>query len=122
MSEDAGSKPLESSGNVSEEIAELESISSQAAYDSFLTAAKSLEPGAIEECCADIVLSYHNVSLGVENVLGSGAVVIGKLPNVNVVELSMFLWFAQGLAYAALQVHRELQTASFGTLFERAQY
>ncbi|MGZ3460271.1 MAG: hypothetical protein ACXU86_17415 [Archangium sp.] len=122
MSEEAGSKPLESPGDVSEEIAELESISSQAAYESFLAAAKVLEPGVIEECCADIVLSYHNVSLGVENVLGSGAVVIGKLPNVNVVELSMLPRLAQGLAYAALQVHRELQIASFGTLFERAQH
>ncbi|PTL85376.1 hypothetical protein [Vitiosangium sp. GDMCC 1.1324] len=100
---------------------ELETISSQMAYDAFLTAAKAIEPGLIEECCADVVLTYHTVMRGVESVVGSGAVLVGKLPNVNVEELSMLPRLAQGLAFAALQVQRELQSASFGMLFERAQ-
>lgn len=100
---------------------ELESISSQMAYDAFLPAVRLIEPGAIEECCADIVLTYHTVMRGVESVVGSGAVVVSKLPHVNVEEFSMLPRLAQGLAFAALQVHRELRTASFGALFERAQ-
>lgn len=100
---------------------ELESVGSQAAYDAFLAAAKLLDPGVIEECCADVVLAYHNVSRGVENVLGSGAVVVGKLPDVNVVELSLLPRLAQGLVFAALQVHRELRGTPFGASFERAQ-
>ncbi|MFL5352435.1 hypothetical protein [Archangium sp.] len=108
-------------GQVDAVESELESVGSQAAYDAFLGAAKALDPGVIEECCADVVLAYHNVSRGVENVLGSGAVVVGKLPDVNVVELSLLPRLAQGLVFAALQVHRELRSAPFGTLFERAQ-
>src|SRR5688572_4761916 len=100
---------------------ELESIGSQMAYDAFLTSVRAIEPGAIEECCADVMLTYHTVMRGVESVVGSGAVVIGKLPNVNVEELSMLPRLAQGLAFAALQVHRELRTSSFGTLLDRAQ-
>ena len=100
---------------------ELESIGSQMAYDAFLTSVKALEPGVIEECCADIMLTYHTVMRGVESVVGSGAVIIGKLPNVNVEELSMLPRLAQGLAFAALQVQREIRTASFGPLFDRAQ-
>lgn len=100
---------------------ELESIGSQMAYDAFLTSVRALEPGVIEECCADVMLTYHSVMRGVESVVGSGAVVVGKLPNVNVEELSMLPRLAQGLAYAALQVQREIRTSSFGTLFERAQ-
>jgi len=103
------------------DISELESISSQSAYESFLSAACAIEPALIEECCADIVLAYTNVTRGVEKVVGSGAVVIGKLPNVNVVDLSMLPRLVQGLAFAALQVQRELRSVSFGTLFERAQ-
>jgi hypothetical protein len=105
----------------SADVTGLESISSQPAYDAFLVAAMAIEPGFIEECCADVALAYHNVMRGVENVLGNGAVVVGRLPNVNLVELSMLPRLAQGLAFAALQVDRELETASFGTLFERAQ-
>jgi len=100
---------------------ELESVGSQAAYDAFLAAAKLLDPSVIEECCADVVLAYHSVSRGVENVLGSGAVVVGKLPDVNVVELSLLPRLAQGLVFAALQVHRELRGTPFGVSFERAQ-
>lgn len=120
MSEEDGTGSPETPENVSADTSELESISSQSAYESFLAAAWAIEPALIEECCADIVLAYTNVTRGVESVVGSGAVVIGKLPNVNVVELSMLPRLVQGLAFAALQVQRELQSASFGMLFERA--
>jgi hypothetical protein len=121
MAEEEGGKPLEASGDVSAEFAELESVSSQAAYDSFLAAAKAVDPGVLEECCADLAPTYHNVTRGVEAVIGSGAVVIGKLPNVDIVELSMLPRLVQGVAFAALQVQRELKMLSFGTLFEQAQ-
>jgi hypothetical protein len=121
MAEDESSKSPETSAEVSADTAELESISSQAAYEAFVAAAKAVDPGVIEECCADLVLSYHNVTRGVEGVLGSGAVVIGKLPNVDVVELSMLPRLVQGVAFAALQVQRELRAVSFGTLFDQAQ-
>ena len=121
MAEEDGGRPETSeSGGV--DASDLESISSQAAYDTFLADAKAIEPGFVEECCADIALAYHSVLRGVENVLGSGTVVVGRLPNINVVELSMLPRLAQGLAFAALQVDRELEAASFGKLFERAQH
>ncbi len=120
MAEEEGRGP-EVAESASADVTGLESISSQPAYDSFLVAAMAIEPGFIEECCADVALAYHNVMRGVENVLGNGAVVVGRLPNVNLVELSMLPRLAQGLAFAALQVGRELETASFGRLFERAQ-
>jgi len=103
------------------ETYELEAISSQTAYDTFVLPARALEPGVIEECRADIPLAYYNVMRGVENVLGSSASVVGKLPNVQVEELSGLPRLTQGLAFAVLQVQRELRTASFGTFFERAQ-
>jgi hypothetical protein len=128
MAEDDGIKPeaaettsADATTSATAEAAELESIGSQAAYDAFLADAKAIEPGFIEECCADIALTYQSVVRGVENVLGSGAVVVGRLPSVNVVELSMLPRLAQGLAFAALRVDRELEIASFGKLFERAQ-
>ncbi|WP_257447019.1 hypothetical protein [Archangium lipolyticum] len=121
MAEDDVSR-AEASETPSADAAELESIGSQAAYDAFLADAKAIEPGFIEECCADIALTYQSVMQGVENVLGSGTVVVGRLPNVNVVELSMLPRLVQGLAFAALQVDRELEAASFGKLFERAQH
>lgn len=118
--EESGNAP-ETSADMSAETAELESVASQAAYDAFLAAAKSVDAGAIEECCADLVLTYHNVTRGVEAVVGSGAVLIGKLPNVDVVEMSMLPRLVQGVAFAALQVQRELRSISFGVLFEQAQ-
>jgi len=123
MAEDGVNKPeiLETPSTPSVDATELESIGSQAAYDAFLADAKAIEPGFIEECCADIELTYQSVVRAVENVLGSGAVVVGRLPSVNVVELSMLPRLAQGLAFAALLVDRELQVASFGKMFERAQ-
>ena len=103
------------------DTSDLKGIGSQAAYESFLSAARALEPGFIEECCADVVLAYHNVTHAVEQVLGGGAVSVGRLPNVNIVELSMLPRLVQGLAFAALRVEQELETASFGPLFDRAQ-
>ena len=117
-----GSGALELSGDAAVDAAELEGIGSQMAYESFLAAARALEPGLIEECTVDIVLTYQAVTMGVESVLGSGAVVVGKLPNVNVEELSMLPRLAQGLAFAALQVQRELRATSFGMMFERARH
>jgi hypothetical protein len=128
MVEDDGSKPEAAENtlagaetNATADAVELESIGSQAAYDAFLADAKAIEPGFIEECCADIELTYRSVVRAVENVLGSGAVVVGRLPSVNVVELSMLPRLAQGLAFAALLVEREVEAASFGKMFERAQ-
>lgn len=123
MAEDDVSKPEtpETPSTPSVDAAELESIGSQAAYDAFLADAKAIEPGFIEECCADIELTYQCVVRAVENVLGSGAVVVGRLPSVNVVELSMLPRLAQGLAFAARLVEREVEAASFGKMFERAQ-
>ncbi|QRN93353.1 hypothetical protein JRI60_29645 [Archangium violaceum] len=121
MAEDDSSRP-EASETPSVDAAELESIGSRAAYDAFLADARAIEPGFIEECCADIVLAYRSVVHGVENVLGSGSVVVGRLPNVNVVELSMLPRLAQALAFAALQVERELELASFGKLYDRVQH
>jgi hypothetical protein len=120
--EDAGKSETAGNGQVDAVELGLEGISSQMAYEAFIDAAKDIEPGFIEECCADIVLAYHNVARGVENVLGTGTVVVGKLPSVNVVELSMLPRLVQGLAFAALQVERELRAASFGMLFERVQH
>jgi len=122
MAEDDVNGALEGTRSGQADASELESISSQTSYDAFLAAAKALEPGLIEECCADVVLAYHNVTRGVENVLGGGLVIIGKLPDINITELSMLPRLAQGLAFAALQVQREVKNAPFGRLFERAQY
>ncbi|MFY0522966.1 hypothetical protein ACN28I_07155 [Archangium gephyra] len=121
MAEEDGGRPETAESGAVVDASDLESISSQAAYDTFLAEAKAIEPGFVEECCADIALVYHSVMRGVENVLGSGTVVVGRLPNINVVELSMLPRLAQGLAFAALQVDRELEAASFGKLFERTQ-
>ncbi|MFL5350090.1 MAG: hypothetical protein ACJ8AT_35380 [Hyalangium sp.] len=121
MAEDDSGKVPETASDLPAEVAELESVASQAAYDAFVAAAKVVDADAIEECCADLVLTYHNVTRGVEAVLGSGAVLIGKLPNVDVVELSMLPRLVQGVAFASLQVQRELRTVSFGMLFEQAQ-
>lgn len=121
MAEPASTSAPKTPEQGSADTSEIEGISSKMAYEAFLSAAKAIEPSAIEECCADIVLAYQSVTRGVESVVGSGAVVVGKLPNVNVVELSMLPRLVQGLAYAALQAQRELQSISFGALFEQAQ-
>lgn len=111
----------EPGGSGSAEDPEIERVASQTAYDAFLVAARALEPGFIEECCADAALVYHCVVRGTEDVLGSGMVIIGKLPNVDVVELSMLPRLAQALAFAVSQVQRATRASSFGPLFERAQ-
>jgi hypothetical protein len=121
MSEAVSIVKAEAQENGQAELSELDGVASQAAYESYLAAAKAVDPATLEECCADLVLTYQTVTRGVESVLGAGAVVVGKLPNVNVVELSMLPRLVQAVAYAALQVQRELKSNSFGLLFERAQ-
>src|SRR5262245_28823962 len=120
MSGDDGLKAVEAPAPRTVEAAELEVISSQTSYDAFAAAARAVAQDALQECCADIVLAYETVTRGVENVLGSAVVIVGKLPSVNVEELSALPRIAQGLAFAALQVHRELEATPHGALFERA--
>ncbi|SEL89036.1 hypothetical protein SAMN05444354_109195 [Stigmatella aurantiaca] len=121
MSEDVVGRPPEAPAQGSAILSELESLGSQTAYEEFLAAANALEPHLLEECGADIVLAYHNVVRGLEGVLGRGAVLIGRLPDVNAVELSRMPLLVQGLAFAALQVERERHASQFGALFEQAQ-
>jgi hypothetical protein len=102
-----------------EDAAELEALSSRTAYDTFLASAQSVDARAVEECRADIALAYYNVKQGVESVMSQEAAVSG-LPNVRLEELRSLPQLAQGLAFAALQVHRDLRAAEFGPLFEQA--
>ncbi|HEX8700518.1 MAG TPA: hypothetical protein VF815_16835 [Myxococcaceae bacterium] len=102
-----------------EDAAELEALSSRSAYDTFLALAQAVEPRAVEECRADIALAYYNVRQGVDSVLGQESAVSG-LPNVRLEELHALPQLAQGLAFAALQVHKDLRAADFGPLFEQA--
>ncbi|WP_245767418.1 hypothetical protein [Stigmatella erecta] len=46
---------------------------------------------------------------------------MGRLPDVNAVDLSRMPLLVQGLAFAALQVERERHASQFGALFEQAQ-
>jgi hypothetical protein len=122
MSEDGVSKAPEASEAASPDASELEAIGSQMAYDSFVVAAKALDLQTLEECRTDIPLVYSIVNRGVESVVGSAVVVVNKLPNVNIEQLSTLPRLVQGLAFAAVQVNRELKAAPFATLFDRAQY
>ncbi len=116
---ESGGTPPTPSGLGPEDAAELEAIGSQEAYVAFLEEARALDASALQECRADIVLAYHNVVQGVENVLSEEAAV-GALPGVKVEELRALPRLAQGLAYAALQVHHPLRAVSFRPLFEQA--
>jgi hypothetical protein len=100
-------------------MAELEALSSKKAYEAFLAAAKAVDASAIEECRADIALVYHSVKRGVEGVLAQEAA-LGGLPQVKVEELRELPQLAQGLAFAVLQLHRDVEAASFGPLFAQA--
>ncbi|NPC72844.1 hypothetical protein HPP05_24150 [Corallococcus exiguus] len=102
-----------------DDIAELEAIGSEPGYDVFLAPARALE-GAVEECRSNIALAFHNTKRGVESVLAREAEV-AALPGVNVEELRELPLLAQGLAWAALRVQRDMRASSFGTLFDRAQ-
>ncbi|AFE05654.1 hypothetical protein COCOR_04136 [Corallococcus coralloides DSM 2259] len=102
-----------------DDIAELEAIGSEPGYDVFLVPARALE-GAVEECRSNIALAFHNTKRGVESVLAREAEV-AALPGVNVEELRELPLLAQGLAWAALRVQRDMRASSFGTLFDRAQ-
>ncbi|RKH85001.1 hypothetical protein D7X99_07765 [Corallococcus sp. AB032C] len=102
-----------------DDIAELEAIGSGPGYDMFLAPARALE-GAVEECRSNIALAFHNTKRGVESVLAREAEV-AALPGVNVEELRELPLLAQGLAWAALRVQRDMRASSFGALFDRAQ-
>ncbi|MHA7631089.1 hypothetical protein [Corallococcus sp. M7] len=102
-----------------DDIAELEAIGSEPGYDVFLAPARALD-GPVEECRSNIALAFHNTKRGVESVLAREAEV-AALPGVNVEELRELPLLAQGLAWAALRVQRDMRASSFGTLFDRAQ-
>ncbi|RKG85935.1 hypothetical protein D7W82_17975 [Corallococcus sp. CA049B] len=102
-----------------DDIAELEALGSEPGYDVFLAPARALE-GPVEECRSNIALAFHNTKRGVESVLAREAEV-AALPGVNVEDLRELPLLAQGLAWAALRVQRDMRASSFGTLFDRAQ-
>ncbi|RKG59929.1 hypothetical protein D7X30_12960 [Corallococcus sp. AB011P] len=102
-----------------DDIAELEALGSELGYDVFLAPARALE-GSVEECRSNIALAFHNTKRGVESVLAREAEV-AALPGVNVEELRELPLLAQGLAWAALRVQRDMRASSFGALFDRAQ-
>jgi hypothetical protein len=100
--------------------AELEALGSKKAYDKFLSAARAVESSAVEECRANVALAYYGVKRGLESLL-SQDVPLSFLPDVKLEELRTLPLLAQGLAYAVLQWHRQLEAASFGALFDQAQ-
>ncbi|RKG64194.1 hypothetical protein D7W79_39395 [Corallococcus exercitus] len=102
-----------------DDIAELEALGSEPGYDVFLAPARALE-GAVEECRSNIALAFHNTKRGVDSVLAREAEV-ATLPGVNVAELRDLPLLAQGLAFAALRVQRDMRASAFGGLFDRAQ-
>ncbi|RKH90688.1 hypothetical protein D7Y21_05535 [Corallococcus sp. AB045] len=102
-----------------DDIAELEALGSEPGYDVFLAPARALE-GPVEECRSNIALAFHNTKRGVESVLAR-EVEVAALPGVNVEELRELPLLAQGLAWAALRVQRDMRASSFGALFDRAQ-
>ncbi|CAM3112353.1 hypothetical protein G4177_15195 [Corallococcus sp. ZKHCc1 1396] len=115
-----GGAPHAIAGLGPDDIAELEALGSQPGYDVFLAPARALE-GSVDECRSNIALAFHNTKRGVDNVLGHEAEV-ATLPGVNVEHLRELPLLAQGLAWAALQVQRDLRASAFGALFERAQH
>src|SRR5512140_3823188 len=102
------------------DVAELEALSSQQAYERFLGAAMAVDPSALEECQADVALVYYSINLGVSHVLARESELKG-LPQLRVEDLQTLPELAQGLAFAVLQLYRNLQAASLGPLFERVQ-
>ncbi|MBZ4374673.1 hypothetical protein [Corallococcus sp. AS-1-6] len=102
-----------------DDIAELEALGSEPGYDVFLAPARALE-GAVEECRSNIALAFHNTKRGVESVLAREAE-LAALPGVNVEELRELPLLAQGLAWAALRIQRDMRASTFGALFDRAQ-
>lgn len=102
------------------DFARLEALGSKKAYDKFLSTARAIDSGLVEECRADVAVAYHSVKRGLENLL-SQDVPLSRLPDINVDELRTVPELAQGVAFAVLQWHRQLEAASFGPLFEQAQ-
>ncbi|RJS17060.1 hypothetical protein DRW03_28770 [Corallococcus sp. H22C18031201] len=113
-----GPSPV-TAGLAREAVAELEVISSQAAYERFLAPARALEDGVVEECRANIALAYQNAKQGVDAVLLREAEV-ATLPGVQVELLRELPELAKGLAFAVLQAQRDLPAGAFGPLYERA--
>lgn len=115
-----GGAPHAIAGLGPDDIAELEALGSQPGYDAYLAPARALE-GAVEECRSNIALAFHNTKRGVDSVLARNEE-LATLPGVNVEELRGLPLLAQGLAFAALQVQRDMRASTFGGLFERAQH
>jgi hypothetical protein len=102
------------------DLAGLEALGSKKAYDKFLSAARAIDSSAVEECRADVALAYHSVKRGLESLLSEDAP-LNRLPDIKLDELRTLPELAQGVAFAVLQWHRQLDAASFGPLFEQAQ-
>ncbi|RYZ40730.1 MAG: hypothetical protein EOO71_14805 [Myxococcaceae bacterium] len=115
-----GGAPHAIAGLGPDDIAELEAIGSQPGYDVFLAQARALQ-GSVDECRSNIALAFHNTKRGVDSVLAHEAEV-ATLPGVNVEQLRELPLLAQGLAWAALQVQRDMRASAFGALFEKAQH
>ncbi len=120
MAVNPGGPQPEASALEPSEVAELEAISSQQAYDRFLGAAMAVDEAAIEECHADVALVYYSINLGVANALARESE-LKTLPQLRLEDLQSLPELAQGLAFAVLQLYRNLQAASLGPLFERVQ-
>jgi hypothetical protein len=112
-------QPLAVAGRVTD-VAELEALSSKKAYDRFLSAARAVDAGAVEECRANVALAYYSAKRGLES-LRSQEAALSRLPQVKLEDLQTLPQLAQGLAFAVLQWPRHLESASFAALFEQAQ-
>jgi hypothetical protein len=112
-------QPLAVAGALTD-VAELEALSSKKAYNRFLSAARAVDAGAVEECRANVTLAYYSAKRGLES-LRSQEAELSRLPQVKLEDLQTLPQLAQGLAFAVLQWHRHLEAASFGPLFEQAQ-
>ncbi|HVG58185.1 MAG TPA: hypothetical protein VNA24_06495 [Hyalangium sp.] len=102
------------------DLAGLEALGSKKAYDKFLSAARAIDSGLVEECRADVALAYHSAKRGLESLL-SQDVPLSRLPDIKMDELRTLPELAQGVVFAVLQWHHQLEAASFGPLFEQAQ-
>jgi hypothetical protein len=113
MPENPGGTSAEA-GTDTEQTVRLESLASREAYEAFLSAARAVEAGSLQECHANIVLAYDSVTRGVEDVLGHEAE-LGQLPDVKVEELRSLPRLVQGLAHTVVQRQHSLRTGGRAT-------